>query len=76
MDFARKLEVRMETGPSPQLLQDAPKTAERNLLGLHGWKRQEAAARRRSNLGILHPPPRVTQKGGIGGGTNLQEGKK
>lgn len=71
----RKLEVKVEAGPSPQVLQDTLKTAERNLLGLQGWRRQEAAERRRSNLSILRPPPRVTQKGGIGGGTK-KEGKK
>lgn len=75
-DSARRLEMRVEAGPSPQTLQDALKTAVRNLLGLQGWRRQEAAERRGSNLGILHPPPRVTQKDGIGGSTNHQEGKK
>lgn len=38
-------------------LQDSLKAAERNLLGLQGWKWQEAAERKRSNVGILHPPP-------------------
>lgn len=75
-DFARKLEMRVEARPSPQVLQDALRTAERNLLGLQSWRRQEAAERRMLNLRILHPPPRGTQKGGSGGGTNHQEGKK
>lgn len=66
----------MEAGPSPQMLQGALKTAERNLLRFQGWRRQEAAERRRSNLGILLPAPRVTERGGVGGGTNHQEEKK
>lgn len=46
------------------------------LLGQRGWRRQEAAGRRRSNLGIHHPAPRDTQQHGVGGSTHHQRGRQ